>query len=266
MTGKLPSGSYTIRLTTDPYLRSDVSSTVSDLMRAPGSSARAESDDGNRTPTHSGSPLSLSQFSLVGHPVTPPPSDLLDSVWVPLVPKTPGVLPDNNNPSVVPPDHLAPSPADVLPDSRTSMVPPGNLGPSTPNVLPNHSTTMVPHNDPVPIATPLPLPNTQLTIENAPESPDIKVAAAEKKAWKEINEEAGGSIQRYHDMTIEKINNGRNGMIFPPEAAIPDEGELVGDKKPEYEAMTLTEKMFAWWTKKQWKIFNDTVNKEVCDH
>ena len=52
-------------------------------------------------------------------------------------------------------------------------------------------------------------------------------------------------------------------MIFPPNAAIPDEGEFVGDKKPGYAAMTLTEKFAAWWTKKQWKIWNDQVLKEV---
>jgi hypothetical protein len=52
-------------------------------------------------------------------------------------------------------------------------------------------------------------------------------------------------------------------MIFPPDTAIPDEGESVGDKKPGYAAMTLTEKFAAWWTKKQWKIWNDQVLKEV---
>ncbi len=90
--------------------------------------------------------------------------------------------------------------------------------------------------------------------------------AAEEKAWKEINENCDGSVRRYHEMTIEKINSGRNGVIIPPEAAIPEKGELVGDKKPGYEDMTLTEKSFAWWTKKQMKIFNDAVAQEVHDH
>jgi hypothetical protein len=64
-------------------------------------------------------------------------------------------------------------------------------------------------------------------------------------------------------MATQKMYNGRSGMIFPPDTAIPDEGESVGDKKPGYAAMTLTEKFAAWWTKKQWKIWNDQVLKEV---
>jgi hypothetical protein len=69
-----------------------------------------------------------------------------------------------------------------------------------------------------------------------------------------INEKASSSIERHHEM-IQKVNNGRNSMIFPPNAAIPDEGEFVGDKKPGYATMTLT--------KKQSKIWNDQVLNEV---
>jgi hypothetical protein len=77
-----------------------------------------------------------------------------------------------------------------------------------------------------------------------------------------INEKASSSIERHHEM-IQKVNKGRNSMIFPPDAAIPDEGEFVGDKKPGHAAMTLTKKFAAWWTKKQSKIWNDQVLNEV---
>lgn len=113
--------------------------------------------------------------------------------------------------------------------------------------------------------SPLSIANVHLVAKNVDKARD-KVVAAEEKAWKEINETCGGSVRRYHEMTIEKINSGRNGVIIPPEAAIPEKGELVGDEKPGYEDMTLTEKSFAWWTKKQMKIFNDTVAEEVRDH
>jgi hypothetical protein len=114
--------------------------------------------------------------------------------------------------------------------------------------------------------SPLSIANVHLVAKNVEEARDSRVVAAEEKAWKEINEKCGGSIQRYQEMGIENINNGRNGVIIPPEAAIPEENELVGDKKPGYEDMTLSEKYFAWWTKKQIKIFDDIVAGEVRDH
>jgi hypothetical protein len=114
-------------------------------------------------------------------------------------------------------------------------------------------------------ASPLSIANVHLGAKNAEQARDSRVVAAEEKVWKEINEKCGGSIGRYHETTIEQINSGRNRVIIPPEAAIPEEGELVEDKKPEYENMTLTEKSFAWWTKKQMKIFNDAVAEEIRD-
>ena len=99
--------------------------------------------------------------------------------------------------------------------------------------------------------------------QNTPELQASRLLAAEEKTWKEINENAGGSIQRYHEMTIEKMNNGRHGVIFPPDAAFPEADELIGDEKPGYEAMTLKDKLLAWWSKKQWKIWNDQVLKEA---
>lgn len=59
------------------------------------------------------------------------------------------------------------------------------------------------------------------------------------------------------------LNTGRSGVIYPPEAAIPEEGELIGDKRPGYETMSVYDKCLSWWTRKQLKIFNDTVLKEV---
>jgi hypothetical protein len=96
--------------------------------------------------------------------------------------------------------------------------------------------------------SPLSIANVHLVAKNVEEAQDIRVVAAEEKAWKEINEKCGGSIQRYYEMGIENIN------------------ELVGDKKPGYEDMTLTEKYFAWWTRMQMKIFDDIVAGEVRDH
>ncbi len=87
--------------------------------------------------------------------------------------------------------------------------------------------------------------------------------AAEEKTWREVNKIAGGSLQRYHEMTIEKMNNNQGGVIFLPKAAIPEEDELIGDGKPGYENMTLRDKLLAWWTKKQWKIWSDQVLKEA---
>lgn len=111
--------------------------------------------------------------------------------------------------------------------------------------------------------SPLSIANVHLVAQNVKKTRDSRVVAAEEKAWKEIIEKCGGSVRQYHEMIIEKINSGRNGVIIPPEAAIPEKGELVGDKKPGYEDMTLTEKSFAWWTKKQMKIFNDAVAQEI---
>jgi hypothetical protein len=105
----------------------------------------------------------------VGNQDSPPSSDLLDSLWVPLIPSTPNVLPDQS----------------------TSMVALGN------------SDSII----------------TQSATENVPESQDSKLAAAERKVWHEINGKASGSIQRYHEMTIKKMNNGQNGVISPPPRA-----------------------------------------------
>ncbi len=125
---------------------------------------------------------------------------------------------------------------------------------------------MVTPKKPGQLTSPLSIANIHLVAKNVEKARDSRVVAAEEKAWKEINEKCGGSIRRYHEMCIENINNGRSGVIIPPEAAIPEKGELVGDKKPGYEDMTLIEKSFAWWTKKQMKFFNDVVVGEVRDH
>jgi hypothetical protein len=156
---------------------------------------------------------------------------------VPLIPSTPGVASPRSTD--------APRAHDIPPNDRASIVAPKDTGLST---------------------SPLSIANVHLVAKNLDNVRDRDVVAAEEKAWKEINEKCDGSVRRYYEMTIEKINSGRNGLIIPPEAAIPEKGELVGDKKPGYEDMTLTEKSFAWWTKKQMKIFNDAVTQEVHDH
>ena len=76
-------------------------------------------------------------------------------------------------------------------------------------------------------------------------SREAKLSAAEKKTMKEIYEKAGRSDRRYHEMTIEKLNAGRDHLVSPPAAAIPEEGELIGDQKPGYADIPLTEKLLA---------------------
>ena len=136
------------------------------------------------------------------------------------------------------------------------------LMPGTPAIQARNNVCTSPPDNPASSILPHPVPNTQSAAKNT-ESKASRLSAAEEKTWKEINENAGGSIQRFHDMTIEKMNNGRHGVIFLPEAAIPEADELVGDEKPGYETMALKDKVLAWWTKKQWEIWNDQILKEV---
>ncbi len=153
---------------------------------------------------------------------------------MPLIPSTPG--------AAHPSSTDAPRAHDIPLNDLTSRVAPDNACLST---------------------SPLSIAKVHLVAKNVDKARDRRVVAAEEKAWKEINEKYGASIQRYHEMVIEKINSGRNDVIIPPEAAIPEKGELVGEKNPGYEDMMLTEKPFAWWTERQMKLFNDAVTKGV---
>jgi hypothetical protein len=134
------------------------------------------------------------------------------------------------------------------------------LVPGAPAVSAGNISISSPYNPA--LVLPPQISDTQSAPENPSHSKASKLLAAEEKTWREVNEIAGGSLQCYHEMTIEKMNSNQSGVIFPPEAAIP-EGELIGDKKPGYENMTLKDKLLAWWTKKQWKIWSDQVLKEA---
>jgi hypothetical protein len=89
------------------------------------------------------------------------------------------------------------------------------------------------------------------------------LSARDQATWKAINEQAGGSIKRYHELAIEKANSGPRGVILPPGTAIPEKGELIGDQIPGYEKMTVGQKILSWWTKKQRMIFDNIVAQEV---
>ncbi|KAE9367858.1 hypothetical protein N431DRAFT_514414 [Stipitochalara longipes BDJ] len=140
------------------------------------------------------------------------------------------------------------------------------LIPGSPAMVPDRdNSSKSPLDNPARLNFPPPVPDTQSAAQNALESKASKLLAAEEETWREIHEDSGGSIQRYHEMTIEKMNTGRSGVIFPPQAAILEEGELIGDKKSGYENMVFKDKLLAWWTKKQWKIWSGQVLKEIND-
>ncbi|PMD21058.1 hypothetical protein NA56DRAFT_748980 [Hyaloscypha hepaticicola] len=67
----------------------------------------------------------------------------------------------------------------------------------------------------------------------------------ENKTMKTIDEVAGGWLALY----------GRDCDPAP--------GELIGDKKPGYEAMSLGAKFWSWWTKKEMRIFEAQIMKEI---
>ena len=57
----------------------------------------------------------------------------------------------------------------------------------------------------------------------------------------------------------------KTGVPFTAEAAIPAPGEVIGDKQPGYDAMSLGAKFWSWWTKKEMAIFEAQVMKEIME-
>jgi hypothetical protein len=84
----------------------------------------------------------------------------------------------------------------------------------------------------------------------------------ENMTMKTIDEVASGSIQRYQQMLIADLKR-KDGLPFTAETAIPAPGELIGDKKPGYEALSLGAKFWSWWTKKEMRIFEAQIMKEI---
>ncbi|KAE9367859.1 hypothetical protein N431DRAFT_444938 [Stipitochalara longipes BDJ] len=94
-------------------------------------------------------------------------------------------------------------------------------------------------------------PSDSLTIDNL--------------SLKTIDEIAGGSIHKYQQLLIADLKRKR-GLAFTTETAIPFPGELIGDRKPGYEKMSLGAKFWSWWTKKELQVFEAQILKELRAH
>jgi hypothetical protein len=76
-------------------------------------------------------------------------------------------------------------------------------------------------------------------------------------------EEVGG-IRKYQQMMIQDMKL-KQGVAFTLESSIPGPGERIGDQKPGYEAMSLPEKFWSWWTKEELQIFEAQIMKEIAE-
>jgi hypothetical protein len=86
----------------------------------------------------------------------------------------------------------------------------------------------------------------------------------ENLSLKEIDEVAGGSIQRYQQLLIADLKR-KKGLAFTATSAIPAPGELIGDKQPGYATMSLGAKFWSWWTKEELHIFEAQVLGEIME-
>jgi hypothetical protein len=91
--------------------------------------------------------------------------------------------------------------------------------------------------------------NTQLAGNGPDRSDGPSHALTMNNITLKVIDEVGG-IQKYQQMMIQDMKL-KQGVAFTLEDSVPAPGERIGDQKPDYEAMSLPEKFWSWWTKRE---------------
>lgn len=246
-----PASFYNIEQSADKRFRSDISSTISDFtnvdMPSPTRSVSdlAELGTGNRTPTRT-----VSKFSFIDTTTSPAGS---------AVASYSASEDDASAVDTLPHAELVRSKVSVNADSEAHTSNDKlatNDASKNGTLLENAASGVDVASNGAPEQNPTP----------SGQSHSATMSAHDQATWKAINEQAGGSIKRYHELTIEKINSGPRGVILPPETAIPEPGELIGDQIPGYEKMSVGSRVLCWWTNKQRRIFNASIVQDVSNH